>query len=123
MAVISQQDYLSIAVAYANARDQVLGAKDYLFDAVYLIVLFDEIKPSVDLLSVFYDAYSINTETLRAPTLFLSAVRALNQHVLLEGNFANVDAFLEQGSGILVPQSWADLCASAGFTISQDNIG
>lgn len=122
MAVISQEDYRDIAIAYANARDQVLEAKQFLFDAVYIIVLFDEIQPSVDLLSTFWDTYNINLDTLNAPTLLISAIRAINQHVLQEGGFDDLDAFLVHGDGILVPQRWADLCSAAGYTISSSNI-
>ena len=122
MAVISQDDYREIAVAYGNARTQVLGAKQFLFDAVYTIVLLDQVQPEVDLLSVFWDTYSINLDTLQAPTLLLSAVRSINQHVLREGGFADIDTYLEDGAGILVPQTWADLCDAGGFPIAAGNI-
>lgn len=117
MAVIEGNDYRDLAVAYANARNSVLGAKQHLFDAAYLIVLLQSIKPEADLLNVFWDTYNINLDTLEAPTLLLSAVRALNQHVITEGKFATVDAYLNN-VGIVVPQAWADLSAAAGYTIS-----
>lgn len=121
--LISQEDYRDIAISYANARDQFLGAKQFLFDAVYTIVLFDNIQPSVDLLSTFWDAYNINLDTINAPTLLISSVRAINQHVLREGGYSDIDAFLVAGDGVLVPQTWADLSATAGYTISSSNIG
>jgi hypothetical protein len=117
MAVIEGNDYRDLAVAYANARNSVLGAKQHLFDAVYLIVLLQSVKPEVDLLNVFWDTYNINLDTLEAPTLLLSAVRALNQHVLIEGNFGTVDEYLNY-AGVTVPRAWADLSAAAGYTIS-----
>lgn len=121
MAVIKGNDYLQIAEAYANARNEVLSAKQFLYDAVYLIVLLDEIEPEVDLLSDFWDTYNINLDTLEAPTLLLSAVRSLNNHVLIAGNYATVDAYLASES-VTVPQTWADLSAEAGFTISSSYI-
>lgn len=121
MAVIAGTDYLDIATAYANARDQIIAAKDFFFDAVYIIVLLNEIKPEVDLLNDFWDSYNLNIDTLEAVTLFLAAVRSINSHVVFEGGFATVDEYLVS-EGILVPQTWADLSAEAGFTIDAGNI-
>ena len=118
MAVISGEDYRDIAVAYANAREQILGAKQYLFDAVYLIVLLQSIRPEVDLLNTFWDSYNLNTASLQAPTLLLSAVRALNSHVLDQSGHDSIDNFLI-GHSVTVPQAWADLSASAGYTITE----
>ena len=122
MAIITQEDYRDIAIAYANARDQVLGAKQFLYDAVYIIVLMQQVQPEVDLLSTFWDTYQINTNTLQAPTLLLSAVRSINQHVLRNGGYDDIDAFLTHGEGVMVPQRWADLSSAAGFPISSNNI-
>lgn len=121
MAVINGSDYVEIAQAYADSRDSVLGGKQGLYDAVYLIVLLNVIKPEVDLLNTFWDTYQIQLNMLNAATLFLQAVRAINQHALLEGGHANIDEYLvEQGQ--TVPQTWADLSAEAGYTISSVNI-
>jgi hypothetical protein len=116
MAVIEGNDYRDLAVAFANARDQILGARQYLFDAVYLVVLLQSILPEVDLLNVFWDTYNINLDTLESPTLMMSAVRALNQHAIVEGGFSSIDGYL-QYAGITVPQTWADLSQDAGYTI------
>jgi len=121
MAVINGADYRDISVAYANARDDIIGAKQGFFDAVYIVVLLQVIKPEVDLLIDFWESYLINTDTLESPTLFLAAVRSINQHVLIEGNFSNVDEYLVS-EGITVPQTWADLSNEAGFAISQSNV-
>ena len=117
MSVISGSDYRAIAEDYASSRISNLAAKDGLFDAVYLIVLLNTIQPEVDLLNVFWDAYNIQLDTLESPTLYLSAVRALNQHVLTRGGYTSVDDFL-QHEGQTVPQAWADLSADAGYPIS-----
>ena len=120
MSVIHGHDYHDLAVAFANARAQVLGAKQYLFDAVYLVVLLQQVTPEVDLLNVFWDTYNINLDTLESPTLLLSAVRALNQHVLIEGKYASVDAYLA-AYGVTVPSDWAELSALAGYTSSSNH--
>lgn len=118
MAVITGTDYRDLAVAYSNARDTTLGAKQYLFDSVYLVVLLQSIQPEVDLLEPFWDSYTLNSASLQAPTLLMGAVRALNSHVLSAGGYETVDAYLV-AEGITVPQTWADLSAQAGYTITE----
>lgn len=122
MSVISQEKYRDLAVLYANARAQILGSKDYLFDAVYEIVLLQAVQPEYDLLPVAYDTYTVNTDLLRGTSNLLQFVRSLNNHVLNNSNYATIDAYLAATS-TTVPQEWADLCAIAGFTISPANIG
>jgi hypothetical protein len=121
MAVIIGSEYRDIAVLYANARTSTLLAKEDLFDAVYEIVLLNVIRPEVDLLNTFWDTYLINTDLLSASTNLLSAVRVINQHVLIQGSYSNLDAYFA-AEGITVPQLWADLCLDAGFVISSQYI-
>jgi hypothetical protein len=121
MAVIAGPDYRDLTVNYANARDQIFGAKDYLFDAVYVIVQLQAIKPEVDLLNQFHDTYLINTDLLKSSTLFLAAIRTLQNHIIHEGGFATIDAYLDD-QGITVPRTFAEMSADAGFTISESNI-
>ncbi len=116
--VISGDSYYSIATNYANARDRVVSAVDYLFEAVYQIVLLQEILPEVDLLSEFYNSYLINNDSLKSSVNFLPAVRRLNNHVLNRGSASTLDEYLED-EGVYVPQSWASLSALAGFTITR----
>lgn len=119
--VISGADYSTIATNYAHARDKAVSAVTYLFEAVYQIVLLNELVPEVDLLQEFYNAYLINNDLLKSPVNFLPAVRALNNHVLNRGTADTVDDFLTE-EGVTVPQTWATLCESAGFDISPGNI-
>jgi hypothetical protein len=121
MAFISGQDYVAIATAYANARSQQLVIKDYLFDAVYEIVMLQEIVPEVDLLNEFYNSYQVNADLFSAPQTLLNAVRRLNNHVLNRSSYSTLDLYLE-GESVTIPQKWADLCSAAGFTISESNI-
>lgn len=117
--VLDGDTYQSIAVSYGNARSQILGSKQFLFDAVYLIVLIDETQPEVDLLSTFWDTYNINTDSLNAPTLMLSSVRAINQHVISKGGYESIDEYLLV-NGVMVPQEWAEMSEAAGFEISEE---
>tara|TARA_B100000614_G_scaffold262909_1_gene300820 strand:+ start:297900 stop:298274 length:375 start_codon:yes stop_codon:yes gene_type:complete len=119
--VINGTDYLAVATNYANARSRVVSAVSYLFEAVYQIVLLQEIIPEVDLLSEFYNSYLINNDTLKSPVNFLPSVKALNNHVLSRSTATTLDAYLDD-EGITVPQQWATLSASAGFSISSGNI-
>ncbi len=121
MSVISGTDYRAIAEDYASSRISNLAAKDGLYDAVYLIVLLNTLQPEVDLLSTFWDAYNIQLDTLTSPTLYLSAVRALNNHVLTRGGYTDIDDYL-QHEGVTVPQAWADLSSEAGYPISNTYI-
>lgn len=121
MSLISITDYLAIATSYADARDTVLAAKDHLLAAVNTIVQIDEIQPEVDLLNVFWDTYNLNVDQLGAVTLLLSAVRALNNHVLIQGGYSNLDEYFADNSIEAtgnVPASWAELCTAAGYSIS-----
>ena len=117
MAVISGTDYRAIADDYAAARNLSLDTRDYLFDAVYKIVLLQVIMPEVDLLQVFWDSYLVNAPVYAAALNLLAAVKALQSHVLTRGNYTSVDQYLA-AEGIQVPAAWADMSDDAGFTIS-----
>lgn len=119
--VISGANYAAVATNYANARDRVVSAVGYLFQAVYQIVLLQDIIPEVDLLQEFYSSYLVNNDLLKSPVNFLPAVRSINNHVLSRGTDASLDAYLT-AEGVTVPQTWADLSSAAGFTIAQSHI-
>ena len=121
MAVITAAEYKSIATEFATGYDGQVGAKQNFFDAVYRIVLLNSLKPEVDLLSVFYNTYLVTTSTLQSTANLLPAVRALNNHVVIEGDVPSVDDYLVD-NGTTIPQTWADLCEQAGFDISPDNV-
>lgn len=127
MAVIRQDDYKTIATDMANGFDSQSLAKGDYFDAVYQIVLLQSIRPEVDLLNVYFSTYQVMTDILLSSSSLLGAVRALNNHVLNEGGYSNIDAYLDDTTGDLsgtttIPQTWADLSDQAGFSISAGNI-
>jgi hypothetical protein len=119
--VIPQADFNDIATYYATARTNVQGASTYLLNACTTIVSSDVIEPNIDLLPTFYNTYlSIHYE-LVSDARYLSAVRAINNHVLQRTDFDDIDAYLED-TGATVPQGWADLSTQVGSTISVSNI-
>lgn len=121
MAVISGTDYFAVANNYATARDKIVSAVTYLFEAVYQIVLIQEIIPEVDLLNEFYNSYLINNDNLKSVVNLVPAVKSLNNHVLTRSTATSIDSYLDS-EGITVPQTWATLSNAAGFSISDSNI-
>ena len=120
MAEISWTDYKSIADSYASARDKITTAADDLFDAVYTIVLLDEIEPSVDLLSTFYSVYNYYNDQNISAGQMTSAVRAINSHVIQRSGEANLNAWLATktpASTDALDPTWQDLSAEAGYTV------
>jgi hypothetical protein len=121
MSVISGSDYKSIAVEYGLARDNMIQSAEYLFNAVYDVVMLQSLQPEVDLLKEFYDSYLLNSSNWKAPSTLLSAVSSINGHVLKRGNYSSLnDYFAAQvviDPTFSVPQSWADLCEFAGYTV------
>ena len=120
--VISQEEYRNIALDYSAAYDRFFEPSDFLYDAVYRVVLLQVVIPEVDLVNPFYDAYNIRFQNSDVPDSMLNAVAAINNHVIQRGGFDDVDAYLDSGSGITVPANWAALCTLAGFSIDAGNI-
>ena len=120
--VISQTEYRNIALDYAAAYERLLEPNDFLYDAVYRVVLLQVVIPEVDLVNPFYDAYNVKFNNSDIPSSMIDAVAAINNHVIIRGGYDDVDAYLDAGSGITVPSGWATLSELAGFTISTGNI-
>ena len=118
MSFINGHDYRQIAVQYGDARDNMVNSKAYLFESVYTIVQLNAVTPEVDLLNVFWQTYLYGTSLVTSPQSLLSSVRAINQHVIDHSGYTTIDAYLI-GEGKLVPQTWADMSAEVGFTITQ----
>jgi len=121
MPAIVGSEYRKIAVEYATARDKHLAMKQDFFDAVYIIVQLQSIVPEVDLLTQFWGAYQVNSDTINTSEMFLSSIRTLQSHVVSRGGFDNIDQYLV-AEGITVPQTWADLSTGVGYAISKSNI-
>jgi hypothetical protein len=123
--VISGAEYVSIANNYGSLRERLDATTDYLYDAVYTIVLFNEFEPTLDLLQTFYDTYVLQTQILNNNTPYHAAIRALNNHVLLRAIDPSTDSgytdindwFDDQGVGKVLKPEWQTMCAELGFTI------
>jgi len=116
--VISGTDYLAIATYYANARASNIGSVDYLYDAVYKIVLSTQFYPTIDLINEYWTSYKINADIYRSPSTYLSAVRAINNHVVNRAGSAvtDVNDYLI-AENIKVPMGWAELCKATGTLV------
>ena len=119
---LTGDQYELIAGYYADLRASLTSGSVNLYDAVYEIVKFDTFEPTIDLLQTFYNTYTVQTLALASNGPWNSVVRALNGHVLSRGEdisgnkFASLDAWMSYNS-VQVDQEWADLCASAGYTV------
>jgi len=115
---ISQSDYVAIAESYAAAKVQLENIKELAWDAVYDVAMLQTVIPEVDLIRSFYDSYLENFELSSNNTTFIDSVRDINNHVLNRSDFDTLDEYL-QDTGSTIPQEWADLSTSAGFTITE----
>jgi hypothetical protein len=118
--IISGNDYFNISEKYAFARTLIADANDNLFNSVYDIIILKSTIEELDLLNQFWNSYSINYNIFSSPTSLLSAVRSINYHIIRNG-YSSIDNYLED-QGILVYNSWAELCELAGFPISSHYI-
>lgn len=121
--VISGTDYAAIAQYYANSRSSNINSIGYLYDAVYTVVLNTDIYPTLDLISEFWNSYQINEGIFRASSSYLSAVVAINSHVLNRSpsTITTINDYLSD-EGVTVPMGWAELCKLTGTLICKDNI-
>lgn len=129
MSVLSHSDYRAIAQNFAAARERLTETDSFLFDSVYRVVILGAILPEVDLVAPLWSAYLQNGGSASVPANYIAAVKAVNQHVLSRGGFTSVDAYLTattlngaSTSAITVPAAWAEMSATAGYTISNANI-
>ena len=91
LGVLSGDDYQEIAFAYGSARGNLLGSKDFLYDAVYTVVMTHQAQTETDLLSSFWDTYSINFDSYSSSESMLPAVRVINKHVVSKGGYESID--------------------------------
>lgn len=117
--VIDPPIYKVIADLYGDARNFLLEANSYLFEAVYQVVLLNEMNQEIDLLSPFYNAYQVISSQYATPMSFVPAVRALNLHILRRSGYINISSYLTY-EGITVTPSWQVLSETAGYRINDD---
>lgn len=129
MAVISKQDYLRIAQDYSASREVLTSTDAYLYDAVYTIVMSNDIPISADLVSQLNTSYLQNVSVSSIPQYYIDAVRSVHRHIISRGGFADIDAYLETTTlngntveAIQVPAAWAEISDKAGYVIDAANI-
>lgn len=124
---ISAANYQSIAGYYGNVKKVLGTVSGYLFGAVTTIANMNDVEPTYDLMTQFYNSYQVNSSTLASDLPLLAAVRTLNSHVLNRGGYTSIGATSDNTSflhvqSITVPQGWADLCSSTGQVIDASHI-
>ena len=117
MALISYSDYRNLADQLADARDSMASISTYALDAVYDVVMLQDVDQEIDLLYEFWDTYVLSTESFGIPSSLLTAVRALQKHVLVRGGYDDIDDYLTDVGGT-VPQSFADMSEAAGYPVT-----
>lgn len=118
MALISFVDYRILSDDLAAARESTLNINAFTFDAVYTVVMLQDVQQEVDMLNDFWNTYLLNADTFETPSTLLGAVRSMDAHVLQRSTYATIDAYLIANGGT-VSQIFADLSAAAGYPITQ----
>jgi len=118
--LIAAADYKTLADYYSSARDRVLLVNDDLFDAVYSVVLLNEIMPEVDLLNSLWNTYLNAANLTETPNSILGAVRSLNAHVLVRGGYDDINEYFAANTGLplTIDATWQSLSEDVGYDIS-----
>ena len=118
--LITYTQYKALADQYAQAVLTISKSQTYLYDAVYDVVLYDDLLPSVDLLDPFYDVYTRGVNVTAATTGLLEAVRAVNAHVINRGGYSDINSYLGVNNANLnkLDTNWATLSSQAGYAIN-----
>ena len=116
--LISAADYKILADYYSAARDRELLVNDDLFDAVYHIVLLNELQPEVDLLNVYWNSYLLSANRFETPSSLLTSVRALNNHVVVRGSYDDINEYFAANVGLEVDETWQSMSSDVGYDIS-----
>jgi len=118
--VINATSYERIAGYYAAAHDSLLSIADNYEDAVYEIVILDDLYPTLDLIDPFYSAWVAGLASFSNPTLtILNAVKALQRHVVRRSGEDTVDDWITSAGVSGLDQTFADLSELAGYPITQ----
>ena len=118
MALIAYSDFRALSDDLAAARDSTLLVAVECFEAVYKVVLLQDIQQEVDMLNDFWETYLLNADTFETPSTLLGAVRSMDQHVLRRSSYTTIDQYLVFNVGF-VSQTFADLSSSAGYPITR----
>lgn len=123
MAEISSTSYETIATLYHNAIAQVAGVADYYYDAAHEVLLIDEFNPELDLLKPFWQAYlSASSAYAGAPLSAVSAVRALQEHIVNRSSEGDINTWLTNKSLTSLPANFVSISLQAGFDLSTSQV-
>lgn len=122
MSFINGTTYKQLAELYATGYRNQIASSDLYEDAVDVIVQLNVLEPEVDLLDVTYNTFLATRERLTGTTILLSAVRAINNHVINRGGFADINEYLLSESVSDLPSEWGKLSQDAGFPINQEYV-
>lgn len=122
MSVISGDDYLAIANAYADAYNRMISCIAYFYEPVTSVVILDDVQPTLDLLQTVYTSYQVNEARIRSRSFYEATVRALNNHVILQSTEKDLNDYLAANVPTGVPASWKTMSDSIGFTIDAGNV-
>ena len=119
--LITPDQYLEFATLYGEVKASVDSIYAPLYDALQIVFEASQYDPEVDLFNVFNNTYVYATTVYNNYRGLFPAVKALNRHIINRGKYTSVDAYISMNN-FQVPQTWVDLCASTGVTISPSNI-
>jgi len=125
---INTTSYLAIADDYAAGYAGIEGLPQHYYDAAYEVLILSVFDPELDLLRPFYNAYlSSAGEYANIPIAAISAVTQLQAHILARAETAAGARYTDindwySDKGICVPQDFATISQSAGFTVTSGNI-
>jgi len=136
MAQISTTLYKNLAESFHNSRVQMLGADDYLQDAVdYVVDVTTAVDGGVDielaLLGPVNLASTTTTDIINSTGNLMTSIRAINDYVITNTSAANSAAATSLGvdkleywvnvtmksiwAGGCVPEQWYALSTDAGY--------
>lgn len=114
--LIHINNYLDLSEDIAQARREQKQVVNYLWDALYKIVLFEEPVKEIDMLLPFWKDYSTNDNILETPNTLLLAVRSLQSHVLKRGCYRSIDDYLKDNNAY-ISETFAALSGQAGYPV------
>ena len=135
MAQISTTLYKNLAESFHNSRVQMLGADDYLQDAVdYVVDVTTAIAGGVDielaLLGPVNSASATTTDIINSTSNLMDAVRAINDYVTTNTSTANAAAATALGYdkltywvNVTMKNTWVGYCVPAQWIVLSTDAG
>jgi len=122
MAVISGEDYYTIATEFAAGYEQQVAVIDRFYNALQALKCLDDIDVTVELLGPFHTAYQIATGRLADTTTYEAAVLTIQQHITSDSG-QSAAVWIQQNimdtavNTAGIPNAWAILSKKVGYNI------